>query len=82
MDREKAPIGIFITLTEPTRPMDKEAASAGFYEQGGKRYPRLQIMTITQALAGARPKIPLVDAGAAFRRAARESREKQEKLDL
>jgi len=82
MDREKAPIGIFLTLAEPTRPMEKEAASAGFFQQGDRQYPRLQIMTIAQALAGERPKIPLVDAGAAFKRAAQETREKQENLDL
>jgi site-specific DNA-methyltransferase (adenine-specific) len=32
----------------------------------------LQIITVEQALAGAKPAIPLVDAGAAFKRAARE----------
>lgn len=31
LDREKAPIGVFLTLEPPTRPMEKEAASAGFY---------------------------------------------------
>ena len=31
MEREKAEIGLFVTLNEPTRPMLQEAASAGFY---------------------------------------------------
>lgn len=72
MDREKAPIGVFLTLEPPTRPMVAEAASAGSYELGGRQYPRLQIMTIEQALAGTPLAIPLVDTGAAFKRAARE----------
>lgn len=52
--------------------MEKEAASAGFYTLGERQYPRLQIVTVEQALAGAKPAIPLVDTGAAFKRAARE----------
>lgn len=72
LDREKAPIGVFLTLEPPTRPMEKEAASAGFYTLGERQYPRLQIITVEQALGGMKPAIPLVDAGAAFKRAARE----------
>ena len=77
LDRERAPIGVFLTLEPPTRPMEKEAASAGFYTLGDRQYPRLQIITIEQALQGVKPKIPLVDAGAAFKRAAREATVKQ-----
>lgn len=82
LDREKAPIGVFLTLEAPTRPMEKEAASAGFYTLGERQYPRLQIITVEQALAGAKPAIPLVDTGAAFKRAAREATSKQPKLDI
>ena len=52
--------------------MEAEAASAGFYELEGLRYPRLQIITIEQALQGAKPAIPHVDTGAAFKRATQE----------
>ncbi len=62
--------------------MEKEAASAGFYMLGERQYPRLQIITVEQALAGAKPAIPLVDAGAAFKRAARENTSRQPKLDI
>lgn len=72
LDREKAPIGVFLTLEQPTRPMEKEAASAGFYTLGERQYPRLQIITIEQALNGVKPAIPLIDTGAAFKRAVRE----------
>lgn len=73
LEREKAPIGVFLTLAQPTRPMEAEAAAAGFYTLGERRYPRLQIITVEQALNGAKPAIPLVDAGAAFKRARRET---------
>ena len=77
LDREKAPIGVFLTLEPPTRPMEKEAASAGFYTLGDRQYPRLQIITIEEALRGKMPAIPLIDTGAAFKRAARETTGKQ-----
>jgi site-specific DNA-methyltransferase (adenine-specific) len=80
LDREKAPIGVFLTLEPPTRPMQKEAASAGFYTLGERQYPRLQIITIEQALRGAKPAIPLIDTGAAFKRAPREVRGDQTSL--
>ena len=80
LEREKAPIGVFLSLLPPTRPMEVEAASAGFYELEGRKYPRLQIITIEQALHGTKPAIPNVDTGAAFRRPAREVEDKQTTL--
>ena len=45
--RDKADIGLFITLTTPTKAMLTEAAAAGFYESpNGKKYARLQLLTI------------------------------------
>jgi DNA modification methylase len=53
VDREKAAIGIFITLAEPTRPMHTEAVSAGYYESNlGTNYPKIQILTIDGLLSG------------------------------
>lgn len=51
--REKADLGVLITMTNPTRPMREEAASAGFYHSpmGGK-HPKVQILTIQQLLDG------------------------------
>jgi 16S rRNA G966 N2-methylase RsmD len=46
---------LFMTLSEPTQPMMKEAASAGFYELGNRKYQKLQIITIKEALQGAKP---------------------------
>ena len=50
-EHAKASIGVFITLNNPTKPMIKEAAEAGFYEAfDGKQYPKLQILTIQELL--------------------------------
>jgi site-specific DNA-methyltransferase (adenine-specific) len=55
-----SPIGVFVTLEEPSSEMKKEAVSAGYYtsELWQKQYPRLQILTIEQLLAGAEVKMP------------------------
>jgi site-specific DNA-methyltransferase (adenine-specific) len=59
IDREKADIGVFISIDEPTRHMVEEAAIKGFYHSPlGKDYPRIQILTIAQILEGKRPDIP------------------------
>jgi DNA modification methylase len=50
---ENADIGVFISLVEPTRPMQKRAAEAGFYTSSdGSKYPRLQLLTIKGLLEG------------------------------
>lgn len=58
MEREKAALGLFLTLNEPSREMVREAAAAGFYETGGKKFPRLQILTAEQILDNRRPQVP------------------------
>lgn len=53
MDRENAEISVLISMDEPTKQMRTEAATAGFYESPyGKRYPRLQLLTVGELLAG------------------------------
>ena len=79
LDREKAPIGLFVTLEEPTKIMRVEAASAGFYRGGnGKDYPRLQILTVAELLEGhKRPEFPDLSMGSyTFKKA------KRERLDM
>jgi DNA modification methylase len=60
MNRTQAPIGIFISLEEPTKPMLKEAAEVGFYHSKlwNKDYPKLQIFTIEELLKGKEPQLP------------------------
>ena len=69
---EKAQVGLFVTLTPPTRPMIAEAARAGYYDSPlGKSYPRLQILTIAGLMDGTeRPQYPLAESGGmTFKRA-------------
>jgi site-specific DNA-methyltransferase (adenine-specific) len=60
IDREKAEIGVLITFQEPTSHMRSEAAGSGFYDSPGwgKRYPRIQILTIAELLAGKGVEMP------------------------
>jgi DNA modification methylase len=60
LDREKAEIGVLITMQEPTSAMRSEAAGAGFYtsQVWGKSYARLQILTVADLLSGKRIDMP------------------------
>ena len=77
-EREKAEIGLFITLERPTNPMAQEALSAGFYEPehfSNHRFPRVQILTIEGLLEGVEAQYPRFAPRATFRRAPRQIRE-------
>ena len=54
LDREKAAIGILISLQPPTGPMETEAASVGFYEHKTNKlkFPRLQLRTVKELMDG------------------------------
>ncbi|MCB8916942.1 MAG: restriction endonuclease [Ardenticatenaceae bacterium] len=58
--REQAAIGVLITLESSTQPMRTEAVSAGYYESEawGKKYPKIQILTIEELLDGAVIEMP------------------------
>ena len=61
LDREQSPVGVFICLEEPTGPMRQEALSAGFYDPEyfpDLHYPKIQILTISELLAGKEPRYP------------------------
>ena len=59
LDREKAQVGVLISMQESTQPMRTEAASGGFYKSvGGSQFPRIQILTVAELLAGKRVDMP------------------------
>lgn len=60
LDREQAAIGVFVTLEAPSKEMDREAATAGFYHSPGWNadYAKIQILTIEDLLHGAEIKMP------------------------
>ncbi len=68
IDREGAAIGVFLTLEKPTSHMVDEAATAGFYasEHFGK-FPRIQILTVEELLAGKQVEMP--PSGITFKQA-------------
>ena len=71
VNREKAQIGVFITLADSTGPMRTEAVKAGYYETLYGKHPKIQIFTIADLFDGKQPNIPLVDS-AAFKKAPKE----------
>ncbi len=75
--RDKAQMGIFITLKPPTRPMRQEATASGFYAHGHFRnqFPGVQILTIEELLAGAEAQYPRYARQATFKRAPRRRHE-------
>ena len=60
VQREAAVMGVFITLELPTAPMRTEATVAGYYHSPGwnQDFPKIQIFTIQELLAGATVKMP------------------------
>ncbi len=76
VEREKAIIGLFVTLAEPTKDMLREASSAGFHEVGTMKYPKIQILTIKGLLESKeRPEYfdqHIVKGSGGFKKAKRE----------
>jgi len=72
IEREKAEIGVLITMEPPTKPMQKEAAEAGFYKPPGlaEKYPRIQILSIEELLAAKKIDYPRFAADATFKESA------------
>jgi len=61
VEREDAAIGVFITLEQPTQAMVKEALAANYYEspgRQGRRYRKIQMLTIGDLLEGAGVDMP------------------------
>jgi site-specific DNA-methyltransferase (adenine-specific) len=79
VEREKAAVGVLISLALPTRAMEREAMAAGFFEGPFEAVPKIQL-TLAELFQGKRPRIPLIDAAATFRTAARESTSNQGRL--
>ena len=82
VEREKAAIGIFLTLEKPTKPMIEEAVGKGFYRSNGwnRDYPRIQILTVEEILAGKQPDLPPnIDT---FKKAGRVISESQDQASL
>ncbi len=77
VNHEKADIGLFVTLAEPTKPMVTRAVSEGYYESpASKSYAKIQILTIEELLNKTkRPDYPdLTQGGLTFKKATKEKK--------
>ena len=89
VERERAAMGILITLDQPTESMRTEASTSGFYESEvfKKRYPKLQIISVKEYFdKGLRAKLPLhTGRSISFKKApkvVKESEKRQNDLEL
>ncbi len=85
LQREKAEIGVLITLEEPSKPMVKEAVEAGFFKSKyygyAEKVPRVQILTIEELFAGKRIEFPRAQEET-FKQAPKARGKKAENLEL
>lgn len=58
VEREKAEMGVLIAMHSPTKDMRAEAAGAGFYESPWGKHPKIQLLTVSDLLAGKRVDMP------------------------
>jgi DNA modification methylase len=60
IQKENAELGIFVTLGNVTKGMQEVADKSGTYESEltGQTYPRIQIVTVADLMAGKRPNLP------------------------
>ena len=81
VETQDAVIGVFITLNPPTQPMVKEAATAGRFKWlhvTHTTYPKIQIRTIEELLAGQGIEYPQTPVDVTFRRAERAAPQSQQ----
>jgi DNA modification methylase len=85
VEREKAAIGVLISMEDPTKPMQTEAVTAGFFESKtwGKKYPKIQLLTIAELLAGKKIEMPPIrQVDATFKKAEKFKGQKAEQLEI
>lgn len=85
VDREKAAIGVLVTLQKPTGPMKKESLEAGYYEPEhfpGKKYPKLQILTVEDLLQEKVIEYPRMGPESTFKKAKRQQKKQGEQGSL
>ena len=83
VDREKAAIGVLISLQKPTKPMRTESTSAGFYDSPwGTKHPKLQILTIEDLLNGKTIDYPPSQANVTFKKAPKHQGSKHAQMSL
>ena len=85
LERENAQVGLFVTFKNPTGAMLHEAVSAGVYvpkQYPALQFPRIQILTIEELLAGSEPQYPRFAPEATYRRSPRRRRPEGHQANL
>ncbi|MER9095522.1 hypothetical protein NKI34_31755 [Mesorhizobium sp. M0700] len=59
IEREKAEMGVLVSLGHPTGPMRVEAASAGFIQTAHGSFPRIQLAPVSELFSGIKPRLPM-----------------------
>lgn len=72
VEREKAQIGVLISMHPPTKPMRAEAADAGTYDSPWGKFPKIQLLTVRDLLEGKRLQMPsITGSNVTFKKARR-----------
>jgi len=85
IEREKAAIGVLISMEDSTKLMQTEAVTAGFFESKtwGKKYPKVQLLTIAELLAGKKIEMPPIkQVSVTFKKAEKYKGKKAEQLPI
>jgi DNA modification methylase len=84
LEREKAAIGVLISMQEPTKPMIQEAVTAGFYESDTfkQKYPKVQLLTVKDLFNGKTIEMPPRHWVDTFKKAKSVSTKREEELEL
>jgi site-specific DNA-methyltransferase (adenine-specific) len=83
LDREKAEIGLLISLDDASKPMRAEAASAGVYESPWGKHPRVQVLTVEELLQGKGIDMPPIkQVNQTFKKATRQKKDTSGQLGL
>ena len=85
VERDKVAIGVLISMEDSTKPMQTEAVTAGFYESTtwGKKYPKIQLLTIAELLTGKKIEMPPIkQVSVTFKKAEKYKGKKAEQLPI
>ncbi len=86
MEKHKCELGVFLTASDPTKPMLDTVAGAGFVKFGDKHahfeFPKLQVLTLKDYFAGKRPKLPQTNITFKAAKHSGKKKESQEALEL
>lgn len=83
IDREKAEIGVLISMENPTKPMRVEAAGVGFYDSPwGTQHPKMQLLTIEELLGGKGVDMPPSRDLRTFKKAPKAKGPKSDQMQL